>query len=54
LYATRGEARKREKAFKKGRTQRKTIDALVASFPKTALDAFTQGDPYRVKADTDL
>ena len=54
LYATRGEARKREKMFKKGRTQRKTIDALVASFPKTALDAFTQGDPYRVKPDTDL
>ena len=54
LYATRGEARKREKMFKNGRTRRKTIDTLVESFPKAALNAITQGDPYRVKPDTDL
>lgn len=54
LYATRGEARKRERMLKNGRTQRKTIDALVASFPKAALTAFTKGDPYRVKPDTGI
>ena len=37
-----------------GRTHRKTMDVLVESFPKAALNAITQGDPYRVKPDTDL
>jgi hypothetical protein len=27
---------------------------LVESFAKTALNAFTKGDPYRVTPDTDL
>jgi len=54
LCATRGEARKRERMLKNGRTRRKTIDAMVASFPKAALNAFTKGDPHRVTPDADL
>jgi predicted GIY-YIG superfamily endonuclease len=54
LYATRAEARIRERMLKNGRTRRKTIDAMVASFPKTALNAFTKGDPHRVRPDADL
>ncbi len=30
------------------------MDTLVESFPKHAINGFTQGDPYRVKPDTDL
>jgi hypothetical protein len=41
-------------ALNNGCTRRKTIDPLVESFPKHALQAFTQGDPYRVKPDTEL
>jgi hypothetical protein len=40
--------------LKNGRTRRKTIDAMVASFSKTALNAFTKGDPHRVTPDSDL
>ncbi len=54
LYPTRWEARKRERMLKNGRTQRKTIDALIASFPKAVLGAFSKGDPHRVKPDAEL
>jgi len=37
---------KKERMLKNGRTQRKTIDALIASFPKAALGAFSKGDPH--------
>jgi hypothetical protein len=30
------------------------MDVLVESFPEAALNAITQGDPYRVKPDMDL
>ena len=30
------------------------MDAFVESFPRNAMNAFTKGDPYRVKPDTDL
>lgn len=40
VYATRGEARKQEKALKNGRTRRKAIDLMIASFSRVALDAF--------------
>jgi len=48
------EARKREGMLKNGRTQRKTIDALITSFPKAALGAFSKGDPHRTKLDAEL
>jgi hypothetical protein len=41
-------------ALDNGWTRGKTIDAWIASFPKTALNAFAKSDPDRVKPDTDV
>jgi hypothetical protein len=40
--------------LKNGHTQRKTINALIASFPKAVLGTFSKGDPHRVKPDVEL
>jgi hypothetical protein len=45
---------KEERMLKNGRTQRKTIDALITSFSRAVLGAFSKGNPHRVKLDAEL
>jgi predicted GIY-YIG superfamily endonuclease len=58
IYATCAGAREREWILKNGHTCKKTLEEMIHSFPKVALEAFNlpavKGDACRLQPDTHL